>query len=226
MTDIAFALVLNLHQLAGNLDNLLGADPWAAGRDTVRDRPHPQVPVALRGHWPHSSLAVGTLLEALADPGFQQRAYGLVDCGSLLWHLQNTRIIDILGTAYYHPVLPLAPPHDWPQQLGLWRAIGEHLFARRDFTGFWPPEMGWTHGAHPVHPPARGRWRWPPAWALPRPRAPTLRSRRVGRRWRKGARFIVAIAFELASTNLVIRRRRVLGCWQGPRGRRRRACRN
>jgi hypothetical protein len=59
MTDIAFALVLNLHQLAGNLDNLLGADPWAAGRDTVRDRPHPQVPVALRGHWPHSSLAVG-----------------------------------------------------------------------------------------------------------------------------------------------------------------------
>jgi hypothetical protein len=70
MTDIAFALVLNLHQPAGNL---------------------------------------GTLLEALADPGFQQRAYGLVDCGSLLWHLQNTRIIDILGTAYYHPVLPLAP---------------------------------------------------------------------------------------------------------------------
>jgi len=30
MTDIAFALVLNLHQPAGNLDNLLGADPWAA----------------------------------------------------------------------------------------------------------------------------------------------------------------------------------------------------
>ena len=70
--------------------------------------------------------------------------YGIVDCGSLLWHLQNTRIIDILGSAYYHPVLPLIPPADWPQQLHLWRRIAERVFARDDFSGFWPPEMGFT----------------------------------------------------------------------------------
>ena len=30
MTDIAWALVLNLHQPHGNLDDLLEGDPWAA----------------------------------------------------------------------------------------------------------------------------------------------------------------------------------------------------
>ena len=56
----------------------------------------------------HLSLS-GTLLETLASPDFQRRVYGIVDCGSLLWYLQNTKIIHILGTAYYHPVLPLIP---------------------------------------------------------------------------------------------------------------------
>ena len=45
----------------------------------------------------------GTLLETLSDPRFQERVYGIVDCGSLLWHLQNTRTIEVLGTAYYPP---------------------------------------------------------------------------------------------------------------------------
>jgi hypothetical protein len=142
VTGIAFAPVLNLHQPEGNLDDLLARDRWAAAEILYAiDR----IPRSLWRHEDigrvHLSLS-GTLLEALADPGFQQRAYGLVDCGSLLWHLQNTRIIDILGTAHYHPVLPLTPPDDWPAQLALWRRIGEHLFARRDFAGFWPPEMG------------------------------------------------------------------------------------
>lgn len=144
MDDIAFALVLNLHQPAGNLDELLASDPWAACEILYAiDR----IPRSL---WPyedtgrvHLSLS-GTLLETLADPGFQQRAYGIVDCGSLLWYLQNTRIIDILGTGYYHPVLPLIPPADWPAQLSLWQHTGQHLFARRGFAGFWPPEMGFA----------------------------------------------------------------------------------
>jgi hypothetical protein len=91
-----------------------------------------------------SAACSGTLLETLADPEFQRRVYGTVDCGSLLWHLQNTRIIDILGTAYYHPVLPLIPPADWGEQLGRWRGIGRHLFGRDRFQGFWPPEMGFS----------------------------------------------------------------------------------
>jgi alpha-amylase/alpha-mannosidase (GH57 family) len=68
--------------------------------------------------------------------------YGIVDCGSLLWQLQNTGIVDVLGTGYYHPVLPLIPEADWDEQLTRWRGISRHLFARDSFQGFWPPEMG------------------------------------------------------------------------------------
>lgn len=142
MNDIAHALVLNLHQPAGNLENLLATDAWAAKEILFAlDR----IPRVL---WDdecsarvHLSLS-GTLLETLSSPEFQARVYGIVDCGGLLWHLQNRRIIEILGTAYYHPVLPLIPAHDRAEQLERWRGIGSHLFWRDRFDGFWPPEMG------------------------------------------------------------------------------------
>jgi len=89
----------------------------------------------------HLSLS-GTLLETLADPCFQARVYGIVDCGSLLWHLQNTRTVDVLGSAYYHPVLPFIPPADREEQIARWLGIGRHLFGRERFRGFWPPELG------------------------------------------------------------------------------------
>jgi 4-alpha-glucanotransferase len=101
-----------------------------------------------RSLWRHEDLArvhlslSGTLLETLADPRFQERVYGIVDCGSLLWRLQNTGVVDVLGTGYYHPVLPLIPAADWDEHLSRWRGIGRHLFARDSFQGFWPPEMG------------------------------------------------------------------------------------
>ena len=141
---IDFALVLNLHQPAGNLENLLEADPWAAQEILYAlDR----IPRSL---WPYEDIArvhlsiSGTLLETLADPAFQSRVYGIVDCGSLLWYWQNTAIIETLATAYYHPVLPLIPAQDWPDQLEAWRHIGQRLFARPHAGGFWPPEMGFT----------------------------------------------------------------------------------
>ena len=82
----------------------------------------------------HVSLS-GTLLETLSDPRFQERVYGIVDCGSLLWHLQNTRTIEVLGTAYYHPVLSLIPPADREEQIARWLGLGRHLFWRDRFRG-------------------------------------------------------------------------------------------
>jgi hypothetical protein len=140
--ETSFALVLNLHQPAGNLDHLLASSPWEATQILwALDR----IPRSL---WRHEQtarvhLAVsGTLLETLADPEFQAQVYGTVDCGSLLWQLQNTGIIDILGTGYYHPVLPLTPEADRDEQLTRWLGIGRRLFNRPRFAGFWPPEMG------------------------------------------------------------------------------------
>jgi len=144
MGSVYHALVLNLHQPAGNLDDLLAHEPWEAQQILLAlDR----IPRAL---WPYEDVArvhlslSGTLLETLSSPGFQERVYGTVKCGDLLWHLQNQRIIQILGTAYYHPVLPLIPPADWEEQLVRWLGIGRHVFWRPNFAGFWPPEMGFT----------------------------------------------------------------------------------
>jgi hypothetical protein len=142
MATVFHALVLNLHQPGGNLEALLEKEEWSA-REILfaMDR----IPRSLWGFEDlarvHLSLS-GTLLETLSHPDFQQRVHGIVKCGDLLWHLQNQRVIQILGTGYYHPVLPLIPPADWEEQLRRWQGIAKHLFWRSHFEGFWPPEMG------------------------------------------------------------------------------------
>ncbi len=141
---IHHALVLNFHQPAGNLQYLLEHAPWEAKEILFSlDR----MPRSLWG-WEeqarvHLSLS-GTLLETLSDPAFQQQVYGIIDCGALLWHLQNEQLFSILGTGYYHPVLPLIPPADREEHLARWLGIARHLFHRDHFDGFWPPEMAFS----------------------------------------------------------------------------------
>ena len=142
MAEIFHALVLNFHQPSGNLEALLENDEWEAKQILYAlDR----VPRSLWGYEDvgrvHVSLS-GTLLATLADPGFQDRVFGIVKCGDLLWALQNQRLLQILGTGYYHPVFPLTPRADWDEHIKRWRGIGRHLFWRKEFPGFWPPEMG------------------------------------------------------------------------------------
>jgi alpha-amylase/alpha-mannosidase (GH57 family) len=144
MSVIHHALVLNLHQPPGNLELLLAEQPWEA-REILYA--YDRIPRFLWGYEDvarvHLSLS-GTLLETLSSPEFQSNVYGIVDCGSLLWHLQNERIIDILGTGYYHPVFPLIPEADRDEHLSRWQGIAKHLFWRSEFQGFWPPEMGFS----------------------------------------------------------------------------------
>lgn len=144
MNSIYHALVLNLHQPAGNLEELLETNTWDAKQILYAMDRMP------RSLWEYQDVArvhlsmSGTLLEVLSNPNFQQRVYGTVDCGKLLWELQNRRIFNILGTGYYHPVLPLIPAADREEHLRRWRGIAQHLFWRIDFEGFWPPEMGFS----------------------------------------------------------------------------------
>ncbi len=141
---IHHALVLNLHQPAGNLSDLLASDPWEVRQILCA---YDRIPRSL---WRYEDIArvhlslSGTLLETLSDPAFQSEVYGIVRLGDLLWYLQNTRIIEILGTGYYHPVLPLIPPADREEQIRRWQGIGRHLFWRETFAGFWPPELGFS----------------------------------------------------------------------------------
>jgi len=139
---IQHACFLNLHQPPGNLEYLLAERAWEAREILCAlDR----IPRSL---WDgeglgrvHLSLS-GTLLETLAHTDFQRRAYGCVRLGDLLWYLQNRVIVEVLGTGYYHPALPLIPAADREEQVARWLGIGRHLFWRTNFQGFWPPEMG------------------------------------------------------------------------------------
>ena len=146
MSDfIHHALVLNLHQPAGNLQELLtGDNAWETHEILyAMDR----IPRALWGYEDvgrvHLSFS-GTLLETLTDPEFQHRLYGVVDCGSLIWYYQNLDLFRILGTGYYHPVLALIPEADREEQISRWQGIASHVFWRNQHQGFWPPEMGFT----------------------------------------------------------------------------------
>ncbi|MGA2507289.1 MAG: glycoside hydrolase family 57 [Chitinispirillaceae bacterium] len=139
---IQHALVLNFHQPSGNLETLLLNNEWEAKEILwAIDR----MPRTLWGYEDiarvHLSLS-GTLLETLSNAAFQSKVYGTVKCGDLLWYLQNTALFDVLGTGYYHPVLPLIPMEDWEEQCRRWLGIGRHIFWRPQFSGFWPPEMG------------------------------------------------------------------------------------
>ena len=130
-----------MHQPSGNLDHLLDTNEWEAKEILFAyDR-------MSRTLWPHEDLArvnlvvSGTLLEALSNRTFQKRVYGIVDCGSLLWSLQNVKIFEIIGTGYYHPLLALVPEADWDEQINRWLASARHLLWRGQFNGFWPPDM-------------------------------------------------------------------------------------
>ena len=142
MRRIHHALTLNLHQPPGNLQWLLDNNEWEAKEILwAMDR----MPRALWGYEDvarvHLAMS-GTLLETLVDPAFQERVFGIVKCGGLLWHLQNRKIFDVLGTGFYHPVLALIPAADREEHLKRWRGLAEHVFWRKDFHGFWPSEMG------------------------------------------------------------------------------------
>ena len=150
MRKVFHALTVNFHQPLDNLEHLLQTNEWE-GKEILwaLDR----IPRAL---WEYQDVArvhlslSGTLLQTLSTPSFQERVYGIVKCGDLLWHLQNRSIFEVLGSGYYHPVLPLIPPSDWEEHLCRWLGIGQHLFWRTNFQGFWPPEMGFCMELIPV----------------------------------------------------------------------------
>lgn len=142
---IHHALVLNLHQPWGNIDEMLN-NPLSEWQGKEVLFAYDRIPRAVEG-WEdvarvHLSMS-GTLLEALSNHDFQSRVYGIVKCGDLLWRLRNPAI-DVLGTGYYHPVFPLIPEVDREEHIKRWLSIGHHLFPRESFNGFWPPEMGFS----------------------------------------------------------------------------------
>ncbi len=148
--EVYHALVLNMHQPWGNLDHLLN-HPDTAWEAKEALFAYDRLPRAVDGFEDvarvHAAFS-GSLLETLSTPTFQSRIYGTVKCGDLLWRLRHPAI-ELLGTGYYHPVLPLISEPDRQEHLLRWLGISRHLFDR-SFQGFWPPELGFSMDLIPL----------------------------------------------------------------------------
>ena len=90
--------------------------------------------MGLRGRRTVSSVDVRHIAGDADRTRSSRQGLGTVDCGNVLWALQNPRIFEILGTGFYHPVLALIPEADRASKSPLARDR-PHVFWRSNFTG-------------------------------------------------------------------------------------------
>lgn len=124
---IRLILALHDHQPIGNFDGVFEAayrDSYSALLDVLER--HPSLPVAL-----HTS---GSLLEWLADrhPEYIDRLRLLADRGQ----------VEIIGGAFYEPILACIPRRDRVGQIALYTRHLEDLLGAR-VRGMWIPERVW-----------------------------------------------------------------------------------
>jgi hypothetical protein len=146
MLEIHHALVLDIHQPSGNLQDLLDTQEkeWEAKEILFA---YDRMARVLRANADLARVNVsfsGTLLETLSNPGLQERVYGIVKCGDLLNDLQGLQhdgVLEVLGTGYYHPLFALIPETDWDEQISRGLDSAGHFFPHRRPAGFWPPDL-------------------------------------------------------------------------------------
>ena len=143
MAEIYHALGLHLHQPPGNmLDVLRGAQHEAIGIIHAYDRivryAH-RYPDTARLHVGMS----GILLDQLTDPEVVEAYRPHLDITGMLRGYREASNIELLGMGHFHPVFPLIPKEDWPEQLAYGRKRIAEVFGREP-RGFWPPEMAFT----------------------------------------------------------------------------------
>ena len=124
---VRLVLAIHNHQPVGNFDDVMEAshqDSYAPFLDILRE--YPEIPISL-----HIS---GSLLEwqTAAHPEYIERVRDLVDQGR----------IEILGGAFYEPILGNIPRRD---RLGQIRQYSQHLeqMFRTHVRGMWVPERVW-----------------------------------------------------------------------------------
>ncbi|UCD02218.1 MAG: hypothetical protein JSV23_04150 [Promethearchaeota archaeon] len=76
----------------------------------------------------------GVLIELLYE-------YGMSDTMDLLKNLVSENKVEIVGTAKFHPILPLIPKKEAQHQIRMNEEINRREFGRWQRKGFFPPEM-------------------------------------------------------------------------------------
>ena len=140
MPDVYYALGLHMHQPPGNLALLIEHNEWEAQQiircyERAARYAHTYKDVA-RFHVGFS----GILLEQFKDRRMIELYKRFVDIPRMIESYSKAKNIEIIGMGYYHPIFPLIPKEDWPEQLRRGRAIIKEMFGREP-RGFWPSEM-------------------------------------------------------------------------------------
>ena len=76
----------------------------------------------------------GVLIELLYE-------YGLSDTMNLLKNLVSESKVEIVGTAKFHPLLPLIPKKEVQHQIQMNEEVNRREFGRWQRSGFFPPEL-------------------------------------------------------------------------------------
>ncbi|MFX1478886.1 MAG: hypothetical protein ACFFCI_12210, partial [Promethearchaeota archaeon] len=76
----------------------------------------------------------GILIELLYE-------FGLSDTMNLIKNLVSEKKIEIVGTAKFHPILPLIPKKEMQRQIEMNEEINRREFDRWQKKGFFPPEL-------------------------------------------------------------------------------------
>jgi 4-alpha-glucanotransferase len=140
MTAIYHALGLHLHQPPGNmLEVLRGAEHEAVGIILAYDR------IVRYAHRYKDTARLhvgmsGILLDQLTDPRVVDAYRPHIDINGMLRGFREADNIEFLGMGHFHPIFPLIPKEDWPEQLAYGRQRIAEVFGRKP-KGFWPPEM-------------------------------------------------------------------------------------
>ncbi|MBN1655616.1 MAG: glycoside hydrolase family 57 [Deltaproteobacteria bacterium] len=140
MTTIYHALGLHLHQPPGNmLDVIRAAEHEAIGIVHAYDR------IVRYAHRYKDTARLhvgmsGILLDQLTDQAVADAYRPYLDIQGMLRGYREADNIELLGMGHFHPIFPLIPKEDWPEQLVYGRQRIAEVFGREP-KGFWPPEM-------------------------------------------------------------------------------------
>ncbi len=137
--DFYYAMGLHMHQPPHNLKLLIEHNEWEA-QQIIRCYER-AARYALAN--PGGNFQVdfsGILIEQFLDPYIIEQYKRFVDIPQMLNDYKRASNIEIIGMGHYHPIFPLIPKEDWPEQLQIGQEMFKKVFGQAP-KGFWPSEM-------------------------------------------------------------------------------------
>ena len=143
MRSFNYALGVHMHQPPENLRLLIESNEWEAQQIIAcYDR-------CARYAHKYPDLGAfqvgfsGVLLEQLLDKKIVDQYRKFVDIPEMLDLYRTADNVELIGMGHFHPLFPILPTEDWPDQLTMGRQIAEEVFGRMP-QGFWPSEMAFS----------------------------------------------------------------------------------